>query len=356
MKKIIILLLSIFLLSGCYDNIELNNLSIITGVGIDYYDDEFHVTFEVLNDIKTEENTAMLSYTLNGHGSTITKAFTDANYRVGKKPYFAHLKIVLLGKEVLNGHLQDIMDYLLRDTNIRDEFYLFLTNDVTPEEVLSHNSKNYPVVSDLIMNLKDNEKYNNNLALDENYQEFLAKVISKNYDAIIGSISIIDNNITIDHFYLLKGYDIISSLTREESSLYNLLTTNTITKEVDKMYKDGNFSIGITNSNTSIEVLPDTININLKLKGKVIENISNFDLKKEETYKMLNEDFAKVLEDEITEFVHKLQTSGSDVLGLQEIYYKSTRKDNHNLWSHAKVKVNVSLQINTKGFIFEVIP
>ena len=55
MKKIIILIVLIFLTSGCYDNIELNNLAIITGLGIDYKDDNFYLTYEILNDIKTEE-------------------------------------------------------------------------------------------------------------------------------------------------------------------------------------------------------------------------------------------------------------------------------------------------------------
>ena len=46
------------------------------------------------------------------------------------------------------------------------------------------------MVSELIINLKDNEKYNNNLAIDENYQQLLAKIISKNYDGIIGTLYI----------------------------------------------------------------------------------------------------------------------------------------------------------------------
>ena len=56
MKKIIILLCLTFFLTGCYDNIELNDLAIISGVGIDYKDNQYYLTYEILSDIKTEDN------------------------------------------------------------------------------------------------------------------------------------------------------------------------------------------------------------------------------------------------------------------------------------------------------------
>ena len=49
MKKII-LIIALFLLTGCYDYKEINNLGIISAIGIDYQDDEYNVTLEVLND------------------------------------------------------------------------------------------------------------------------------------------------------------------------------------------------------------------------------------------------------------------------------------------------------------------
>jgi len=102
MKKIfIIIFTSLFLLTGCYDNIELDNLSIITGVGIDYLDDEFKLTYEILSDTKTEENTALLSYSVSGSGKTISEAFTNTNYSVSKKAYFSHLKLLVLSEEII---------------------------------------------------------------------------------------------------------------------------------------------------------------------------------------------------------------------------------------------------------------
>ncbi len=355
MKKFFIIILISLFLTGCYDNVELNNLAIITGIGIDYKDDNFYLTYEILNDIKTDENTAMLSYTVSGEGKTISEAFINTNYKVGKKPYFAHLKIALFSESLVNGKLDQITDYLLRDTDIRDEFIAIVTKDVSPEEILSHNNKNIPVISDFITNLIDNEKYNNNLAMTENYQKVLAKLVSKNYDIVLSTITINpDNEISLDNFIIFNGYNYKATLTKEESSLYNLLTTSIFALEFSKDYDKGNVTISLNYSGTDINVTKDEIIINTNLEGKIVENVANINLADQKSYKKLNEDFGLLIKEDITNFIKTLQNNKSDIIGFQEIYYKKTRKQNKNLWQNAKIKVNVDLKINTKGFIFEV--
>ncbi len=354
MKRIIILITIILLATGCYDNIELNKLAIVSGLGIDYEDGNYEVTYEILNDIKTEDNTAMLSYTISGKGKSLSSAMADANYRVGKKAYFSHLKIVILSNSVIKGHFENITDYLLRDTNIRDEFILMVANNTTPKEILEHNSDDYPIVSDKIISSIDNEKYNNNLAINEIYQKVLAKLINPYYDIILSSISLINNEVSLDNFYIFKDYNYQNILSKLDSRLYMLLTENVYALNFNKEFAKGNVIISVTSSKSDIDVDNEKININLNLEGKIVENNAKWDLKEEKVYKKLNEEFAKVIKEDVTNFIYTLQDNKSDVLGLSEIYYKKYRKDNKDLWQSAQVDVKVDLKINTKGYIFEV--
>lgn len=354
MKKIIILLSLILLLTGCYDNIELNDLAIISGIGIDYKDNEYYLTYEILSDIKTEDNSAMLSYTVNGSGKSISEAIINTNYKVSKKAYFAHLNVLILSEEIINGHLDKITDYILRDNSTRSDFKVLVANGNSPEEILKSNDKNHPVVSEEIVKLIDNEKYNNNLVIGETFRKISAKLISNNYDVILNTISLTDKEISINNSYIFKGFNYQNTLSKQDSSLYNLVTKDISAIEFDKNYEKGNITITINGSDTKIEVLKDKIIINTNLEGKILENNANFDLKKPDSYKKLNKDFAKLIETDILDFIKFLQENESDILGLQEIYYKKTRKDNKNLWLSSKIEVNVNLKINTKGFIFEV--
>lgn len=354
MKKIIILLSLIFLLTGCYDNIELDDLAIVSGVGIDYKDDNFYLTYEILSDTKTDDNTALLSYTVSGSGKTISEAFINTNYKVSKKAYFSHLKVLVLSEEIINGHFDKITDYILRDTNLRSDFKVLVSNNTNPEEILKNNDKNHPVVSEVITKLVDNEKYNNNLVIGESFREILAKLISDNYDVILNTISIKDKEISIDNSYIFKGFNYQNTLSKQDSSLYNMLTKDITAIEFDKVYDKGNVTISINSSDSSIEVTKDKIIIKTDLEGKILENNANFNLKDTDTYKKLNKDFGTKIQKDIKNFIKILQENESDILGLQEIYYKSTRKDNKDLWKTSDIEVNVNLKINTKGFIFEV--
>ena len=354
MKKIIILVSIIFLATGCYDNIELNNLAIISGMGIDYYDNAYHLTYEILNDTKTDENTTMLSYTLGGEGKNISEAFVDTNYKVGKKPYFAHLRLIILSESVINNHLEDICDYLIRDTNIRDEFFLLIAKDTSPKEILENNSKNNPVVSDLILNLLNNEDYNNNLAIKEPFQETLAKFISEDSDAVLSSLTLKNNTLSLDNFYIFKGFKKQNTLSQKNSSLYNLLSKDVYSLIFNKKFKEGNVAINIAHSNTDIKVTDSKITLNLKLDGKIIDNSANFNLKNQKSYQTLNQEFSKIIQNDVLEFIKILQKNDSDILAFQDIYYKKYRKKNKNLWQVADIEVIVDLKINTKGFIFEV--
>lgn len=354
MKKIFILLLLVLMCSGCYDNVELDNLAIINGIGIDYVDNKYILTYEILNDTKTQNNEAMLSYTVTGSGRTISEAFTNTNYKVSKKSYFAHLSLVIVHKNVLNEKLENITDFLLRDTNIRSKFKLVGTSNNTPEEILKNNSDNHPVVSEQIVDLLDNEVYNNNIVNNDSFTDIASKLISKKHDVIINSISLENDEITLSDSFILKEYNYQNTLSKENSAIYNLLTKNVITAEFQKNYENGLVAITINQSDSSMDIKSDKIIINTDLEAKIIQNEAGFDLTKDDEYKKLNQEFEKIVKENIYTFIKTIQENKSDILGLQDIYYRKYKKDNHNLWESADINIKVNLKINTKGFIFEV--
>ena len=78
MRRIVLLLGVILLLSGCYDYRELNDMSVVTGIGIDYKDNKYIVSLEVTKSIKDGSSNEIETVLYTGEDRNISNAFLNA--------------------------------------------------------------------------------------------------------------------------------------------------------------------------------------------------------------------------------------------------------------------------------------
>ena len=86
-KKILLLLSLIFLLSGCWDKRELNELAITMALGIDKSDDGYKVTAQVAvpSELSSKGGPGHSQIVLfQATGKTVEDAITETNKRVTK--------------------------------------------------------------------------------------------------------------------------------------------------------------------------------------------------------------------------------------------------------------------------------
>ena len=136
MKRIKFLILLLPLLSGCYNYRELNELGITTAVSIDYKDNNFYVIAEVINPIKQQDasssnNSPFVNY--NSSSSSLQDAFRKVVLESPRQLYAAQLEIIVLSEEVVNNHLEEVLEYFARDPESRTEIKIIVakTEDST---------------------------------------------------------------------------------------------------------------------------------------------------------------------------------------------------------------------------------
>ena len=135
MKKILILIIMIFLLSGCYDYNELNDIAIVSGVGIDYKDDKYSVTFEIISTKKSGDSSgSSSSYTASSEAETITEAFLKIGNSLDKVAYYDHIEMVIISEELAKNKMVEVSEFLIRSPKLRNEFYLALAKDTTAKK------------------------------------------------------------------------------------------------------------------------------------------------------------------------------------------------------------------------------
>ncbi len=357
MKKLLILLLIPILLGGCYDYNELGDLAIVAGIGIDYQDDEFEVTFEILSTKKEGEQGSASSstYNVSAKGNTVAEAFSKNGYNMDKVPYYDHIKVVVISEDVAKEHLKQISELLIRNSKLRNEFYLTIAENASAKDIISSSSKEKPVAAQFIVDLLEHSNDSSNAGYYVPFTKTLRNILTKGEDAIMSTLKLEDDKIILNGMAVFKDFDLKYIYNTNEASIINLLNNfNVRTVMFEKSCGDKKTVMSIYESDIKIEPNNDYIKISGKLNGRINENNCDYNLKEEKTYQDLQKEFTSVITDEMNKIVNSLQLLESNALSIGKNYYNKYRKEYFYLWTKQDIKFDLDLKINKKGLIFEV--
>ena len=334
MKKIIILLFFILILTGCYDYKELNNLAIISGMSIDYIDDNYKLNLEILND---DENAKNKVYYISGSGKNLTEAFNNVSLKINKIPLYSHIKVVVISQEIAKNKLNDFINYILRNPYITNQFYIVLSSYDNAYSILQNSDEN----ADSIYNLIDNKILGNNIALKINFLEFSSMILNDKQDLYLPTITIENEMLTSSGIAIFKNDKLKNILDYNESQTLEIL----LDKNKNAYY---NFECK-KNKFITIDVFEQKVKVNnniirLDLTAKIIENqcrINNNIIKK----------FNEIIKNDVTKIINTLQNNNSDILGINNKYYKKYNKTLD--FRKQKIRIKVNTKIENTNLIME---
>lgn len=353
MKKLSLLICLLLFLSGCSDYKEVNEMAIVSAIGIDYANDNFLVTLETFNNKVDKQSGKVTTYVRTGEDPSISLAFEKAADKLSARAYYSHVKLCILSEEVAKNYLDQIADFFIRSTYLRENFRVVVSKK-SPKEILEIESPETPISSIAINLLLQTNAYASNYAVDVPFDVFLSDVIEFGKDGAMSVINEENKSFFIDGLAIFNEYKMINILDNDEAVIYNLLQGE-IKKPVFKLKVDDSFvSVAIYDITPQIKVTKEEIEISGNYKAKIIENTPNLDIKKEEVLKKLDKLFSNLLNEEITNFIQKLQDNKTDIIYLANSYYQKTRDKNDSIWQYAKVNSQVNVIINKKGLVFNI--
>lgn len=380
MKRIKFLILLLPLLSGCYNYRELNDLGITTAVSIDYKDNNFYVIAEVINPIKQQDasssnNSPFVNY--NSSSSSLQDAFRKVVLESPRQLYAAQLEIIVLSEEVVNNHLEEVLEYFARDPEARTEIKIIVaktedsTKAITLQTLLTSLSS-----SNIIKSLDLQSK-----VLGMNYpvtlNELLNMYIDPYLEVVLPSMTLYGNyeigdekeNITtsspkaivkIDGSTITKDNKILGYLDLEESKILNLINGKLKETIIKMNYYDGYiiFEPNRIKVSRELDIKNNIIKINISGYSKTKEIQSNIDLKDPKEVKKLNKALNMELEKKITDTFNSIREKyDTDVFGFQELYYRTNYKyfkENCTNWYEdiypkIKLEVKANVRLYEKG-------
>lgn len=345
MRKVILLIFLTFICTGCYNYKELNELGIVSAMGISKDGDLYNLDIQLLNVLDSEKSGLNKSpiTVISGQGETIFEAARSMNRKTSKVFFLADVDYVFLDQSVLNDGLDEIMDFLIRDTRLSLNFLVVTSTENKSLDILSSishfdtNSANN--LYDAIMNSETRYGGINSLHVRELINNYYAKGKytifpnvyikdtrkSSENDSLEDSKS--ESYVEVKNMVFFKDKEAIE-LTDEETKgvnfLRNKIKNATLTIECDGGY----FTIETLESKMKLK---SKLNIDqLNVKGNVGAEIVYYgckdNLDNADVLKSISKKAEKEVESYITKAFNKSKKYNYDFLGLGNYIYKNNYK------------------------------
>lgn len=394
-KKIyimIILLFTVLVSASCVGNIEINELAIVTAVGIDKDGDKIIVTIEAIDPTAEgkEEGDSKLSGVMyiQGEGKTPYEAIRNTTLFFDRKLFFSHSNIIICGEEFAKGGIINIMDFFLRDYGPREGAYMIVAKGARADEILGVSTGIEQATGSYIQKTLENFQYNGKcIAIP--VREFLRYYYNQSNEVVIGLVEKIEKpelDITqkkespIKYFLDVSGGaafkedKLIGYFTEDEMIGFNFIVGDIeealinfktpIKIDIDKKIvgeHHGYTSVQVVNAITAKNITVKEGNIHLdldvKIKGNLIEVEQALDINKSNILDDIEDACSKKIKELISNTLDKGQKEfKQDNFSIGVLLHRQHPKlwkeivdDWHSIFKDISYSVNVDTDIVKSG-------
>ncbi|WP_160724741.1 Ger(x)C family spore germination protein [Bacillus sp. USDA818B3_A] len=349
MKEIRLVLIWIltFFLTGCWNRIEINDIAIVTAIGLDLVEDDMILlSLQVAIPSKlgatsgsggeSEKGSLIISDT----GVTISEAFRNIQGKLPRRIFFSQSRVLLIGEDLAKKGVTPIVNFHTRYSKTRiNSFIMFTKGEAST--VINSLPKFENVSADEIKELGKL-----NIGLKVYIMDFFNMILTDGLEPYAPLFTLEELEVNTKHksdrvqsingTAVFKGDKLIGWMNKIETRgllwLRNEIESGIVTVKIPEEQGGGNISMEIAKSNTKVE--PKLVNGHLKININVtpnlnlIENDSHLDLFNSKVLEDLQTKVNKRIEGRLQATVDTAQKKyQSDILGFGYAVYQKYPKE-----------------------------
>lgn len=370
-KKIVsitLILINIFLLTGCWDYKEVESLSIVAGIAVDKGGkSKYHFTFDLAETSGSGKDTKVMTKLVDMDANSFFEATQLTSKKISKTLNWSNAQIIIISQDLAKEGILKVLDFVFRNEETRLTLEVLISGEKTAGEILELSS----IANDVHSFAIDKQLENNQQSLSNVPYILLYEIMStlqskgtslalpvikkqknsKEETSLIEGAAIFNKNMLIgfleekDSANVQYVTDKIESAVIESEELGLTFEVYKNKTEVTPTYKGGKLSIEIkTNTEMAIN-----------------EDESTMDYSTDEKQKEVINQLEQSLEKRISETIKKVQTDyGTDIFGFGDLFSKKYPKQMKALednWSESfkqiEVKVTSKIKIRNSGVIYK---
>ena len=372
MKKLVVVTIFCILISsmltGCWNRRELNTLAIVQAVGIDRTeDDHVDISAQIIKPSQVKgasEKGGTGVWNVESSGETVFDAIRNASLQADRKLFFPHNKVIILGEETAKKGIIPLLDFLVRDFEVRRLSYVFVTKGKAKDILLGeHEQERIP--GKAIESLAKTSVITSFLP-KRDLEDLVETLNSKTDSSVVPGIEIqkkIENGtskkvVVLDSTAILKNDRLIGWFDHTETrGLLWVLGEIKSGIIVVKSPKDETKKVSLEIIRASSKITPNikdgklSITVEVKEEGNLGEQMSEAILTQPDTFQELEKRQASAIEEEIIAAFTKAQAWDIDIFKLGEEFHRKYPQEWPELeknWDQEFPKIEVSLEVAAK--------
>lgn len=348
MKSKLLILLSFLFLTAC-STIEIEEYAIIAGIGIDYQDEMYIVSYEIYEDNQGEV-TSISSYTIKGIGKDVGGAIISTEQKIEQESYLNHCRVVVLSETIINEQLSDVMNFLVHDPRMRSLEYIVISKGISPYDLFNKEKKEKVLSMQLYKDIKKNRGV---AGIYDNCKFVtIANSIQNKRRALVIPTITYDDVIIFTGAKVFNCCKLKKEITSEEVFIIQILD-NLLKKGLTSLNDESIFIKSFkSNKKYKNNIIIINFYFNILSYDKSKYNLSSID--EEEAF--IN-DFNEMITKETSKVLKEYQENEIDPFGIIDYIFDfhplifKKQKEIFEFYKQLDFKINVYTKIITTGFI-----
>lgn len=280
MKKIIIPILVLLLLTGYTPYVEVNDLVIVDMLGLEKVDNNYILTINTVYEEKDNNATKSIYKDYVFKGKSLGKVFLEAKKINTKKAYYGHLKLVVFQSKLLDKELINYFQKEFKEMN-----YLIIGTDSRINDLF----KKYNSSSKIIKAVNKEKISNADIHL-ATFEDYLKDIVNKKRTSTLPIVSLNNNNLVVKG---LETYQKNILLSKEQAKITYLLNNKITSFHQSIKLNDKYYEVEFNNVKTLYQ--QGKVNLLMDIKCSDTSNKKIKELKK-----MVEELFRKEIDELLT--------------------------------------------------------
>jgi spore germination protein KC len=374
---IIVRLLMPIFITGCWNNIDVNDRVFVVAAGLDKSKNgQIDFTVQVIKpsaigsrkqggSIKATEN-------ISSQGITVFDAVRNMLTRNNKKPFYGHIQVIIIGEDFARQGIANALDWFARDTEPDKRCLVLIARGTTARRVLQVEGalEDIPAVE-----ITNTLKNNNALPKMKECQlnEVIKSLNSKGKNPLVGVVSAPQkqqqssvSDLDFTGTAVFKKDKLVGWLSPEETTGY-LFTQNKVKSGIiniaNPVDAQGKIAIEILRSKGKLDVRfrngEPVLYIKIKEEGNIGEQEGKGELTSFSQVQKLEKETAQVIKNYIMKAIIRTQNEYQvDIFGFGDIvhrrnlsYWKTVENNWNEVFSTLTVEIEVESKIRRAGLI-----